>query len=383
MALILTQSSLPQDDGLPYYTKSPLSNLCVRQHKRLERHHQVTRHWHKLEVNRNDLHPELRTSKAESGPPQYAHQSTRTDYGAPFDDTDADVILESCDKILFFVYKSILCKASPFFKAKFSASRFQQNKDVRPHLTLPENGATLALLLTLCYPLEDPDLVDLEAIAVLLAAAKKYDMARAHAVASRSFRETPLLRQHPAKAFGIACDFGLEEQARIAARTSLQQPFSLEYLQEDVRYLDGRALWALMTYRKKCKDAVISLTRDSVWIGERAQELWDWTGWSPGCACHRGSKLFDNDNAKWQACAAWAGYMQDMEQLMARLSNEAAIVRDEVGPRGILLSPALYKEAESCDECMRIVDKSLIRFSTVFAVEVRWRISQVGLVMVP
>lgn len=105
---------------------------------------------------------------------------------APFDKSNADIILRSSDNVDFRVFKQLLIIASPFFESMFTLSQpadleivsFQCLKDSLPVVPLSESSEVVEALLMFCYPRwsQKPVLGTLEEIQDVLEAAIKYEM---------------------------------------------------------------------------------------------------------------------------------------------------------------------------------------------------------------
>ncbi|THH05794.1 hypothetical protein EW146_g9803 [Bondarzewia mesenterica] len=281
------------------------------------------------------------------------HGDTSTQFGPPFDDADADIILQSCDRVDFRIYKNILTKASPFFRDMFS---IPQPKDDTAALTdaslripvipVSEDARTLARLLQLCYPADEPNFSTLEEMGTVLAAAKKYDMARAYKVTSRAFAQSPLLVKHPVQAFGIAY--------------------------EDLQYVEGRALYQLWRYHRTCARAAQGLTEEFIWIGRRDGQVWNWASpIHPGGSC--GAKVIRvASNEDWSARGWWSSYMERAGSALQMTPSALAVTSSS------LLMPSI-ETANNCTYCRTFALETLMAFSQVLAQEVERRTSQIQL----
>jgi hypothetical protein len=139
---------------------------------------------------------------------------------APFDDMEADVVLRSCDRVDFYVYKAVLALASPFFKSMLSLPQTIQASEqtVRqsaPVVNFTEESRTLDHLLRLCYPVTDPVINKLTEVEDALEAAIKYQMDEATVIMRRMLRTYG--PNNPLNVFGIACRLNLEAEAKEAA----------------------------------------------------------------------------------------------------------------------------------------------------------------------
>ncbi|TFY78702.1 hypothetical protein EWM64_g5312 [Hericium alpestre] len=103
------------------------------------------------------------------------------EFGAPFDDHDADIILRSSDAVDFHIYKAILKKGARGFADMFAAQLIpptepgsQEYRDGLPIIAVSETSHTLNLFLQFLYPIANPQISDTEDIALVLDAFRKY-----------------------------------------------------------------------------------------------------------------------------------------------------------------------------------------------------------------
>ncbi|KAI0057406.1 hypothetical protein BV25DRAFT_1918924 [Artomyces pyxidatus] len=304
-------------------------------------------------------------------------------YGAPFDDAGAGITLRSSDLVNFRVYKVILAKASPVFKDMFSQGPAMREADEKETGTghdqstvfpVPEDSHTLAALLTLCYPLDPPILSTLEEMASVIAAAKKYGMDPAYKLATRTFAESQLLRERPRMAYGIMCRYRLEHEARVAARACLQKPLELDALDEELPFIDGRALRELWRYHRQCTAAVVALTQPENfgWITRRPGELWEFP--QDVCRCGRLKYTIGENQARWCWWPKhwWNEYMQ-----RANVALKDVPCGDTVTARDIL-RPS-FQDSEVCDKCKGNLVDCMLEFSQYFADTIEAEISKIAI----
>lgn len=190
----------------------------------------------------------------------------------PFDDDDADVIVQSSDNVCFKMYRVILGKASPVFKDMFGLPQSPPAEcdpedfwEGLPLVKITEDSHTLELLFAFCYPMEDPTLQDIDDTRAVLEAAHKYQM---DAIATRARASWSAVAGVDAlKAFAIACGMGWEEEARIAARLTLDRPiWPLEPpLPKEFRCVSSENLLRLTSYHRKCASAACHFAEDTGW----------------------------------------------------------------------------------------------------------------------
>ena len=203
------------------------------------------------------------------------------DFGDPFDDSDADLILRSKPSestrendhgvtTQFRVHKVFLTKASPVFKRLLWEIQLPNIDDQLgitrdeygnlPVLCLPEDCDTLHSLLTFIYPTNIARPRTLASMINTCAAAKKYSMPSASALfrtMGYSTRVAPVVTtQNAFRAFMLAFDEGLADETLEAAFRTLSLPLTIETSSEDLRIVSGPALRALWRYRQKALKAI-------------------------------------------------------------------------------------------------------------------------------
>ncbi|KAI0318773.1 hypothetical protein OF83DRAFT_1082715 [Amylostereum chailletii] len=307
-----------------------------------------------------------------------------TEYGAPFDDDDADVVLRSSDGVHFRVYRVILSKASPLFKdvfapaaappLKYDDPNFEITYDGLPLIAFSETKNTLSLILTLCYPLPSPPAPALDDIILVLTAGQKYELARVSEWAAELFAASPDARKHPAKTLALVCTHHLEREARVAARLCLSSPMTLDGLAGQLPFMDGLMLQRLWEYHRQCAEVAASLARPRnfmTWVKRRNDEVWAWTG---SCGCAGSSYTFGPNREVWRCKQWWLNYMERAAEAL-RVTPTGETVGSEV------LLCASY-DGPHCSACQPSrIRQSLVEFSQIFAAEVDRRTLQVKLVL--
>ncbi|KAI0676065.1 hypothetical protein C8Q78DRAFT_947802, partial [Trametes maxima] len=142
----------------------------------------------------------------------------------PFNNPAADTILCSSDGVHFRVHRIIVSEASPIFADMFTVpqpprgSRPDDDIDFSgdtPIVHLQEDSQTLDGLLRLCYPVPDPSLRSHNDIRKIFAAAAKYEMEEAIAIAKGALHAFTLVS--PLEGWAVACALRLEQEATSAA----------------------------------------------------------------------------------------------------------------------------------------------------------------------
>ncbi|TFY75936.1 hypothetical protein EWM64_g8076 [Hericium alpestre] len=164
----------------------------------------------------------------------------------PFNDTSADVILRTSDKVDFYVYKNVLSLASPFFKDMFSLPQPKLASDASigdghtvsaPIVDVSEDSRTLDFVLHFCYPVRRPSMIKLTDVGPVLLAAFKYDVNVVLAVAKVALEQC--IEQDILGAFALAFRCELYDVCSKAAGHLGQLPFlsldskELEFIKAD------------------------------------------------------------------------------------------------------------------------------------------------------
>ena len=193
---------------------------------------------------------------------------------APFDHAKADIILRSSDNVDFRVFKLFLSLASPFFETLFDIPQpaedvgDQEVKDGLAVVCVTENSKTLDALLRFCYPCtlaDDPKIEVLQDAADILEAARKYSLDVIEKKARQAIANPKILEAESLRCFAIAHRGGLREETLLAAKYTLSQPLIPSWFQE-IELLTAADLLSLLTYHRKCGDAVHALRLDVSWI---------------------------------------------------------------------------------------------------------------------
>ncbi|KAI5118006.1 hypothetical protein M0805_008105 [Coniferiporia weirii] len=191
---------------------------------------------------------------------------TRFRVSHPFDvDTQADMILRSSDGVDFRVMKGILAVSSPIFQdmttlAKPSAYDCTDPSSAEglPVVVMYESDAiVLDVLLRLLYPVVPPKLDDLSLVSGLLCAAQKYEMEAVLYYVKAELRKMAALDDGclAMEIFSLACEYRLEDEARLAAWEFLKYPLRSTYF-AGLERVSGSALFHLFDYRRRVADKI-------------------------------------------------------------------------------------------------------------------------------
>ncbi|KAI0040318.1 hypothetical protein FA95DRAFT_899404 [Auriscalpium vulgare] len=311
------------------------------------------------------------------------------DFGPPFDDKNADIILRAADDIDFRVHKNVLGIASPIFQSMFTLpqpistledalTHIVDDKDGLPVVCMAEGSATLSSLLMAVY---FPSLTSMpscpEDAFELLAAAEKFEMDNT----SSLIRTLLIHNDHPplitsdnaAEAYGLAYLHHLAHEALLAARRTLELPSSLERYASDLHILDGAAIYELTCYRTRCKDAVLECL-EAVKSGKSPSAV-EWLTPTPaqGSNC---ASIAPREGTPSGVPMWWDRYLERVaEGVMAGTTNPSA---KTVADRPALqLALDAHCKDESCEFCPRIYMRKEEKFCTMLEDELSKAIEKV------
>jgi hypothetical protein len=168
-------------------------------------------------------------------------------YHPLFSFEDADVVLSSCDGVLFRVPSATLRMTSSWFRAMFKLPQpsTSASKSSSPDtISLSEDSVTLENLLRMVCGLVIPTLTSWDGVEPILYAAEKYDMPGPHSII-RALAHTPPFLDEPLRLFAAACRYDWPEEARLASTLSLSLDLSEPPHRPDLLKLKTGALLAL------------------------------------------------------------------------------------------------------------------------------------------
>ena len=305
---------------------------------------------------------------------------------APFDHTQADIILRSSDNIDFRVFKLFLSLASPFFETLFNIPQpadenvDQELKDGLAVIPVTEDSKTLDTLLRFCYPCtlaDDPDLEVLKDAMDVLEAARKYSLDVIEKKARKAIVNPKMLEAESLRCFVIAHRGRLREETLLAARYTLTQPLIPSWFQE-IELLSATELLSLLTYHKKCGDAVYALSLNLSWITShyRSSEGCSWLSgrqpqYSSNCGCSNPTsqryKLFsDLSLPKW-----WRDFM---EETFAALRDQPCTEIVKIFAEKTVQTV----KARNCAACSPKVTEGMRDFVDLFTRKIEETVSQVS-----
>ena len=215
--------------------------------------------------------------QTETGPspafPQNASLPNRLDMA------NADIIIQSCDFINFRVHKLVLSLSSPFFNDMFSLPQ-PSDQDVVDGLLvvrLSEDADVLNRLLTMLYPIPSMIPNPYDKTLRLLAASQKYEIdgvqsrIRAEIQGKNLPMPTGAATFH---AYVIASIGGWSSERETLARLTLNFPMTFEYFCDELPSFEGWVLRDLISFRKRCRDNLISCFKSFLNLRTPPFNLW-------------------------------------------------------------------------------------------------------------
>ncbi len=177
-----------------------------------------------------------------------------------FNKASADVVLRTCDNVDFRVRKAILSEASVVFEDMWTIPQPPAQNgpdDEAPVVSVSENERTLHYLLRFCYPMDNPSLKTVEDTFAVMEAARKYMMDHVLREVQEQFLH--YAEREPLRTYAIACNRGLEEEMRIAARMSLLEPLADSHEMEELERITAGAYLRLSAYHRACRKVASSM----------------------------------------------------------------------------------------------------------------------------
>lgn len=275
----------------------------------------------------------------------------------------------------FRVWKNILAEAAPFFHDLFSlpqpataASGQQQYEDDSvPVVPMTEDSVVLDKLLRFCYPIRDPEFASLDELRPVIDAAKKYLMDEA----------LQLLRTHllafasasPISTYAVAIRLGLEEEARHAARCSLEYAWDWDQIYvPELEDISAGAYHRLLEYHRRCGKLATGLVKNLRWID--SADAWVFLE-CPMCAGDQ-QPWYMLGNVLRTPRTWWMQYMERSGKLLENRPSAETIFSPGWTDQAVL-------DAMNCAVCKQKVVEHIRRFNEKFADEVDRVVSEIKL----
>ncbi|KAI0344698.1 hypothetical protein BDW22DRAFT_1406279 [Trametopsis cervina] len=186
---------------------------------------------------------------------QAENDSPVSKFHPSFDSTEADVVLGSKDGVLFRVHSYTLKTTSAWFSSMFSLPQQQPPAEPASQVTvyLDEDSVVLEALLRCVCGLAIPKFDSYDMIEPFLHAAEKYDMPGPLSIV-RALVMTPPLLADPLRLFVIACRYGWDDVAQLAATKTLTLNIFSPSLRPTLQKLSSLPLLGLLDLHRGRRD---------------------------------------------------------------------------------------------------------------------------------
>ncbi|TBU52884.1 hypothetical protein BD310DRAFT_201020 [Dichomitus squalens] len=193
---------------------------------------------------------------------------------APYRDPSVgDLILRSSDGVDFYVHGQRLGDVSPVFSGMISRPR-NPSLPEREVVLVSEASVIWERLLPMCYLHEVPAIA-LGDMRQLWEAGRKYGLVGVMGWIQALLFNSSYLHSDPFVVYSLACVFGMAPLARLAAKHTLRFPEIPDI--SEFAFINGRAVYHLCVYRKKCgiaaQAAVTHKTKGRSYLPEWCTEM--------------------------------------------------------------------------------------------------------------
>ncbi|TDL26731.1 hypothetical protein BD410DRAFT_532425 [Rickenella mellea] len=161
------------------------------------------------------------------------------------------------------MWSNILTLASTFFQDMFNLPQ-PKDQDGTPVVDVSEDSPVIDALLHIIYPVKCQPLTDIELIRKVLGAALEYDVSvGVQEICGLLVTRHSSSGEDALRTYAITCQYKLEDEARLAAKTTLQFPITEVYVKE-VELIPAGDYIRLLEYRRKAVAAMAAFIRPDV-----------------------------------------------------------------------------------------------------------------------
>ncbi|KAI0264099.1 hypothetical protein BC834DRAFT_269857 [Gloeopeniophorella convolvens] len=224
-----------------------------------------------------------------------------TDFGAPFDSQDADLIVRSSDGVDFRVNRAVLENAAPILTQILldqggpDSAEPRNNPEVEhgrtlPVVRLPETKAALHILLTFILPVPVHLPATFEDAIPVFVAAKKYGADAAVSPLKAYLNGMISSMVEPTDAFRVFClarENNLRDEALGPARLALDVPITIQDLGDKLLFATNASLHDLSSYQHVLRYRIDNAVSEFLQSNE-LQSLW--------CSPHKTCTELDRNN---------------------------------------------------------------------------------------
>lgn len=306
---------------------------------------------------------------------------TTRDAGPPFHDIwpGLTVILRSSDNVDFFVLKPVLAKVSVVFKDMFALPdappevpplEGNNQRHGLPLIELTEDSSTLHIILRLCYPVENPNLSNLEDIRRFLEARRKYMIeAFDDTIKDALFR---VAESRSFSVFALASRYGLGDVANEAAKRLLSLPSTSYSDKSALDDITGPQYHRLLKYRRECVRRATTEPQ-LMWFNSLSSLPLSFPPaptTSSSCRAQFHFYFVSSPPRSLWVPHWWTSYLRKALQMLEDRPRGSTVTSTE-------LLESFYDDTGFCLDCQEEGKAALKRFSAALAQEVEKVIAQV------
>ncbi|KAI0300123.1 hypothetical protein B0F90DRAFT_1817721 [Multifurca ochricompacta] len=294
------------------------------------------------------------------------------DAGPPFHDIlpDLTVILRSSDNVDFFVLKPVLAKVSAVFKDLFelpdittedtSSLKVDDQRRGLPLIEVTEVSCTLNIILRLCYPVDNPDLSNLNDIRRFLEARRKYMIETFDGTIKDALSR--VAESQPFAVFALASRYALEDVANDAAKRMLCFPQTGLSDQSALKDITAVQYQRLLQYRRECIRRATTEPQQ-MWFNSLASSFPSAPTTSSSCRTQFHFFFVSSPPRSLWVPHWWTSYLHKALQMLKDRPRGSTVISAE-------LLEHFYESTGFCPDCQEEGKAALKRFSAALAQEV-------------
>ncbi|KAF8638442.1 hypothetical protein AX17_002199 [Amanita inopinata Kibby_2008] len=188
----------------------------------------------------------------------------------PFDPSaKADLILRSSDFVDFFVLEGLLGFVSPVI------DKLEKIVEMNglPVIVVEEDSLTLHQLLLLIYPnAEECQIDDIDGYLKTGRAIQKYRMYALEKPLTTRLMASKLIENEPLRVYSIAIALRWDQVAKLAAKSTLDEPLENMTFVEELALITGADLYHLVQYRFRCTEAACEVIEKNILLANQKRE---------------------------------------------------------------------------------------------------------------
>ena len=273
--------------------------------------------------------------------------------------SEADLIIQSSDIIQFRVHKSILASSSQFFRDMFSLPQSPgEIVNGLPVLHMSEDAELVRALITMLYPIPSEIPASYDRALSLLAASHKYDMPGVQFSIRSEVNYRKLAAETGEQAFrayAIARRHGLSAETTISAHLTLDYPMTIEGLGSSLHQFEGWALRDLSTFRKSCRDDILSCFETFLDVHNGPSKIW--------IGCPAGKTPYNNAKNEEAVLPLWLSsiFTKEITELKQTYTNpfiQPSTIREKyltaLRSHTIPPPPSSWGSSKDCEFCFGV-----------------------------